>query len=167
VVRSFDNCARTDSLHLFPDASRPTLIDLSKATKLKDVAFLLTSWSSVEWIAMAFQTITPKHQDVQQISIHIPYYLAIDGADANIRGTIGEADYRQWLNLDRLLVRFWKSRLIQPKVIWITETGGDRNIRDCLECLLPEVTGGGMVGLIEHVFQDWFTMYRENAQGSL
>jgi hypothetical protein len=64
------------------------------------VAFLLTSWSSVEWIAMAFQTITPKHQDVQQISIHIPYYLAIDGADANIRGTIGEADYRQWLNLE-------------------------------------------------------------------
>jgi hypothetical protein len=61
----------TDNLLLFLDGSEPASIDLSKATKLKDVVFQPKSWS-VEWITTALRTITPKHRDLRQISIHDP-----------------------------------------------------------------------------------------------
>jgi hypothetical protein len=54
-----------------PRRVEPASIDLSKATKLKDVVFQPRS-REVEWVTMALQTITSKHRDLRQISIHMP-----------------------------------------------------------------------------------------------
>lgn len=79
-------------------------IDLSKATKLKDAVFFLTS-PNVEWITVALQTITPEHRHLRQISIRVLYNLALTEVGADIRQvipTIGEPFLDQWLCLDRL-----------------------------------------------------------------
>jgi hypothetical protein len=126
-VRSSSFCARTHCLLRFPDESKSTSIDLSKATKLKRVEFQPTSWT-VQWIIVALQTITPKHRDFRQIAIHVLEYLVPGGVGANVEQTIGEANYGQWLNLDRLLVQVWESRSIRPRVIFTEEQGmGDCN----------------------------------------
>jgi hypothetical protein len=94
MVRLFGIRVCTDNLPLFPGMSRAASIDLSNATKLRDVVFRLQSWN-VEWTAMALQNITPEHRDVRQITIRIPEYLAASSAGANIGQTIGEAAYGQ------------------------------------------------------------------------
>jgi hypothetical protein len=118
--------------------------DLSKATKLKYVAFWLNSWS-VEWITAALRTITPGHRDIQQISIHLPHYLITLGVT---RHTIGKPIHGQWLGLDHLLVQLWKSRSVRTRVIY-TEMG---DIIDLAEHLLPEISKSGAIDLV-HIHQ--------------
>jgi hypothetical protein len=138
--------------HLLPNqwltsalgVSRPGLVNLLKATKLKDVAFRLTSWS-IERVATALQTITAEHQDFRQIKIYIPYCLTLHGVGANVRPAIGTANFGQWLDLDRLLVKLWESHSIRPKVICTTRTEKG----DCVGCLLPEITRRGILDLVE------------------
>ena len=133
----------TDNLLLFLDGSEQASIDLSKATKLKDVVLQSKSWS-VEWITTALRTITPKHRDLRQISIHVSYDPTTAGAGANVWQTIGPIR-EQWLVLDRLLVQFWESRSIRPRATCATWTGGEQDTKDCVRCLLPETTRRGMV----------------------
>jgi hypothetical protein len=144
LVCAFCIYVRADNLLLFPGGSRPTSIDLSKATRLKDVTFQVDTWS-VEWVATALQTITPEHRDLQHIKIGVSRYLTVRslGIGPDIRQGIGEANYGEWLDLDRLLVQFWESHLIRPMVqSW--GLGGVRyNIRD----LLPEIVKGGIIRL--------------------
>jgi hypothetical protein len=56
---------------------------------------------------MALQTVESKN--LQQITIHYPTILT---------GTIEEAVHQaqEWQELDRLLVQFWTSRSIRPKI---------------------------------------------------
>ena len=115
-------------LLLSPVQSAPC--DLSKATKLKYVAFRLNSWS-VEWITAALRTVTPGHRDIQQTSIHLPHYLITVGITWH---TIGEPIHGQWLGLDRLLVQLWESRSVRTRVIYTEK----RDMRDLVEHLLPE-----------------------------
>ena len=79
---------------LFAGGSDRTSTSLSKVTGLKSV--------------------TPEH--LRQISINIPSDFSPRSASVNIRRVIGETTYEQWLGLDRLLVRFWGSHLIRPKM---------------------------------------------------
>jgi len=65
---------------------------------------------------MALETITPEDKDPQQISISMAYNAALDCDGVNVRQTIRETIYGQWLDLDRLLVQFWDSRSISPRV---------------------------------------------------
>ena len=51
-----------------PDHSWEALIDLSKATKLKDVIFNL-DWLSVAWVASTLKTITSRHRDLREVLI--------------------------------------------------------------------------------------------------
>ena len=125
----------------------PTLIDLSTATRLKDITFRVNS-HNVEWITTELQTLAPKHQDLRQISIHLPYNLSFAGFGPNIRRILSEATYEQWLEFDRLLVQFWESRSIRPTVTR-TKVVGMQSMRDCIECLLPEVTRRGIMDLVE------------------
>jgi hypothetical protein len=125
-----------DPLFPFPGEPGSASIDLSKATKLKDVVFRLVSWS-VEWITIPLQTITPEHQDLRQITIHVLYRLT---TDANAVRTIGE-----WTDLDLLLVKLWESRSIRPRVEGVAE----QDMRSCVERLLPEITRRGIVDLVE------------------
>jgi len=71
-------CACIDNSIFLQVGSEPGSFDLSKATRLRDLVFRPES-QSVEWITMALQTITPEHQDLQRVSIHIPYHLTFFG----------------------------------------------------------------------------------------
>jgi hypothetical protein len=122
VVRPVGICLRTDSLLLYPGIQRITFVDLSKATKLKDVGFR-PGPQRIEWVTAAPQTTTPKHQDLRQITIHIPYGLTLTGISANIGQPIAKVRYEQWLDLDRLLVNLWESRSIRSKLVPTKEPG--------------------------------------------
>ena len=72
------------------------------------------------------------------------------GADAYLP-TIEDPIRDQWYDLDRLLVRFWASHSIRPKVAY--EAGVRRkDMRDCMSSLLPELTKRGLIDLVEHKY---------------
>ena len=124
-----------------------TLVDLSRATRLKDVVFRVDLYD-VEWITATLQTIPREHHDLQRISIHVPYYLALFDVGADI-GRMIEGEIRgHWLGLDRLLVQLWESRSIRTKFLYVTlrETEQDiQDIRECIEGLLPEMMKRGVI----------------------
>jgi hypothetical protein len=123
-------------------------VDLSKATKLKDVVFQLESLS-VQWVIMALRhhhTQTSRSPTNQNRCIHRPTSINIFGAGANVRQVIGEANFRQWLDLDRLLVQFWESHSIRPKFTSTTE----RDMRKRFRRLLPEITKRGIIDILEY-----------------
>jgi hypothetical protein len=130
---------------MFPGEMKLTPIDLSKATKLKDVVFQLES-RGVKWVIAALRTITPKHRDLRQIRIDVSFNVVLLGAGANVPQAIGEANYRQWLDLDRFLVQFWESHSIRPKFTSTTE----RDMRKRFRRLLPEITKRGIIDILEY-----------------
>jgi hypothetical protein len=138
---AFDICIHSRNLHLFPGGSGTVPIGLSTATKLKDVEFVLNSWN-VRWVITPLQTITPEHGGLRQITVHIPFYLIFS---ANITLAVGEANYGEWLDLDRLLVQLWESHSIRPKVVIMMTQG----TRDFVGRLLPETTKGEIINLVD------------------
>ena len=116
-------------------------------TKLRDAVFRPQS-PAVTWITAALQTINTKHRDLQHISIHAPSQFAHIDPGADIRQTIGEEVYRQWLDIDRLLVQFWESRSIRPEVICAVLRGENQTTRYYMRCLLPEITERGIIDLV-------------------
>ena len=122
-----------------------TPINLSKATKLKDVVFQLES-RGVKWVIAALRTITPKHRDLRQIIIDVSFNVVLLGAGANVPQAIGETNYRQWLDLDRFLVQFWESHSIRPKFTSATERDMGKRFRR----LLPEITKRGIIDILEY-----------------
>jgi len=86
-----------------------------------------------------------KHGELHKISIGFPYYIASPDVDAIKRHTA----YKEWLDLDRLLVQFWESHLTGPKVICTPWKGRKRYVRGYAKCLLPELTKRGVIGLVE------------------
>ena len=134
-------CVRTDNLTLFQVGPDPGSFDLSTATKLHDLVFRPES-QNAEWITMVLQTITPEHRDLQQISIHMPYYLTLLGM--GVGEFVGEATCREWLDLDRFLVQFWESRSIWLKVGCVRLGHEQQRTDDCIGSLLPEMTKRGI-----------------------
>ena len=125
------------------------LINLSRATRLK-VAQFWCDQLSAEWIVMALQTITSKHRDLRRISFHIPYHDTVGAPSTDIRKTVGETAYEQWLDLDRLLVQFWESHLIRPKITYSYGLeDGRKGGMDFVSRLLPEITKRGVVDLVK------------------
>lgn len=106
----------------------------------------MNSWH-VGWVTTALQTIPPEHQDLRQISIHAPYHLTEAGAD--VEQVIGEQIFWQWLDLDRLLVQLWEACSIRSKVVCTMLSKGGQDKRDCIGCLLPELTMRGIFDLVE------------------
>ena len=128
--------ARIDNLASLPVELEPGSFDLSTTTKLHDLVFRLESLRA-EWI-----TVAPEHRDLQRISIHIPYNLTLFG---QIVGQfLGEAICRGWFDLDSLLVQFWESRSIRPRVGCETPGQKWKNTEYCIGCLLPEITKRGI-----------------------
>jgi len=136
-----------NGLPSFVGSHSPTPLDLSKATKLRHVTFRSGS-QKVDWITMVLQTITPKNRELRQVSIHVPYELTCFDVGYDIRKIVGEADYRQWLDLDCLLIQLWESHSIRPRVVCTTLWENEQNTKYCIGCLLPEITGRGMIYLI-------------------
>jgi hypothetical protein len=112
-------------------------LDLSEATKLKDLS-LRFGGPNVQWITMAFQTARSKH--LQRIAIR-PLYITSESLG-------GETVRQEWQDLDRLLVRFWTSHSIRPKVV-CGAGKGESGLRDLAPSLLPELTRRGAVDLVK------------------
>ena len=141
-------CVRTSNLTVFQVGSDPGSFDLSRATKLRGLDFRPES-QSAEWITAALRTITPEHRELRQISIHMPYYLTHLGM--GVGEFVGEATCREWSDLDRLLVQFWESRSIRPKVGCVRLEQIQQSTEDCIGCLLPEMTKRGIFDpLLDH-----------------
>jgi len=153
VVRPFGTCVCVDNLHLFLVIAETgsASISLSKARKLKYLAFL-SEEPSAKWIITALKTITPGHQNLQQISLHVPSLPpnpdpTINRADpANVRHAHGETSYRQWLDLDHLLGQLWESHSLRPKVTYNKYRDGTG--RCCVGGFLPEVTRREIADLV-------------------
>jgi len=98
---------------------------------------------SIEWITMALKTITPEHQDLRRISIYLAPHMTCIGPDA--KRSLGEATSRRWSDLDHLLVQFWESRSIRPRVGCERQGENRQNTEYRFGCLLPEITKRGIV----------------------
>ena len=107
-----------------------------------------------DWIITALRTITPKHRDFRQISIHVYFDSAFNGAaGADIRQIIGEQNFGRWLELDRFLVQLWESRSIRPRILHHTlPLKGNEWERECVGCLLPEMMGMGIANPVERMW---------------
>ena len=103
--------------------------DLSKATKLKDLGF----WSGrprVEWIVMALQTV--ESENLREIIINL---------DAPTSGhPLDGMDHQEWVDLDRLLLQFWNSHSIRPKVHYLK-----RHLNNYTPILFTELTIRGLL----------------------
>jgi len=109
--------------------------DLSKATKLKHVWFPQTGlWSSVQWITMTLQTV--KSKNLRSITIYADHFVPV---------RVWEAARQEWNDLDQLLVQFWSTHSIRPRVMH----PAGRDLRDRVRSLLPELTRRELVDLVE------------------
>jgi len=93
---------------------------------------------TVGWITMALKTITPEHRDLRRVSIYLPQ-LTFFNFDADVMRFFG------WLDLDHILVEFWESRSIRPRVGFATQGGGTRSVERSAGPWLPEITKRGIV----------------------
>ena len=128
----------TSSLHLDPPTT--TSFDLSRATKLKELVFRCAR-PDAQWMAVALQTIKSKR--LRQITIN-PYGTAF------VLNATEEMIYREWEDLDRLLIQLWTSRSIRPKVVYEVR-GEERSLGKYAPNLLPELTRGGLVDVVERL----------------
>jgi len=135
-------CAHADNLILFLVELESAPFDLSKATKLRDTVFRPES-ENVEWITATLLTIAPEHRELRHISIHAPYCLTLD-----IEQSVGGAASRQLSDLDCLLVQFWESHSIRPRIgcVGLREEG--QNAEYYVGCWFPEITKRGVVDLV-------------------
>jgi len=108
-------------------------LDLSKATKLRDLMFRCRI-PNIRWVATALQSIESKN--LQQITIRLYPITPVD--------SIEEGDYRDLQELDRVLVQFWTSHSLRPRFVYAPEDG-EKDTRDHLSRLLPELTRRGLV----------------------
>ena len=111
-------------------------LDLSKATKLNHLMFRQVGLS-IQWITMTLQTVKSKGiQDITICMVGVPQEL------------IGEAAYREWWDLDQLLVKFGTSHSIRPQVAYTAGVGGE-DLNGSIPSLLPELTRRGLVDLVD------------------
>jgi hypothetical protein len=108
----------------------PAPLDLSKLAKLKHVEFLWGRWD-IQWITTSLQT--AKSKCLRQITITINPF-------PSFFTQVGETIYREWQDLDRLLVDLWTSRSIVPKLRFHKEYEGNT-----LEELVPQLCSRGVV----------------------
>ena len=114
-----------------------TALDLSGATKLEDVVFR-PGEPKVEWITGALCTVESRH--LQHISVELPPLVPI-------RDTIWEGARQEWLDLDCLLVKFWTSHSLRPKVMDRSRRR-EKGIRDYVAGLFPGLTKRGILDLV-------------------
>ena len=124
---------------LTADKPLPGIIDLSKATKLKDMTFPFNGLSS-RWMIMALESITSEHRDLRKITIEPPYK---DGwvevpLSAQAQLNVAKPGVR-WSDADRLLVQLSETWSIRPEVQLLI-SGRDMK---WAEYLLPEVMKKG------------------------
>jgi len=133
-------------------AELTTSLDFSNALHLNRVVFR-AGILSIVWMTLALETITPAHRDFHHITTHVSEHLPSIANPTNLRETLGESFYGKWMDLDRLLVQFWESRGIRPKVGCNVSKKGNVAMFEYIGCLLPEIlpeiTKRGIVELVD------------------
>jgi len=89
----------------------------------------------VQWVTEALQTV--ESENLRRITLR---------PDSSC---FTEPEGQQWHDLDRLLVQFWTSHSIRPEILYKAREGRE-DIRDYVTSLLPELTGRGLVDLVEY-----------------
>jgi len=88
---------------------------------------------------MALQTVDSKH--LQKITLRLSVHIFDYPFD-------WETIYREWYDLDQPLAQFWTSHSIRPTVIYEKWSIG-KDIKHYAPTLLPQLTGRGLVDLVE------------------
>ena len=134
----------------FTDEPRPGPIDLSKATKLKDVG--LRPGLSSEWVLTTLKTITSRHQDLRHISVRVPdiWSYAIHEDGVTVERVVEANPDTKWWDLDRLLIQFWESHSIRPTVVCLPVEIEKNGARYWSGHLFPESTRRGIIDLVEY-----------------
>lgn len=123
-------------------------IDLSKAKKLKDVAFRCRTLNC-GWIIRTLKTIVFEQQGLQQISIRIPR-VANPSYDHSIAQQIKSMEPGVgWLDLDRLLVQFWELGSIHLRVVCPQIRRGTMGAVGLVACFMPELANMGILNLVD------------------
>jgi hypothetical protein len=125
-----------------------TPIDFSKATKLKKMVFRFEEYS-VLWVTMALRTITPEHEDLHGISIHLTSHsssLSTFESPLRVRQLLGVNTYMKWMDLDRVLVQLCEPRAVCVEVRSLSAR--EDEAREHVEDLLPGATKRGMIRLV-------------------
>jgi hypothetical protein len=116
-----------------------TSLDLSKATKLRDLALRCGEDLTVQWIIKTLRTV--ESDNLQHITLQLP------GGHV-IRKTNWEPVQRKWSDLDCLLVQFAASCSLRLKIMnWSRMERED--MRDHVARLFPELTKRGVDDLVE------------------
>ena len=128
------------------------LIDLSKATRLKDMVFVYKF--HLHWIVTTLRTITNNHRNLQRVSIIVPevfYCSSLNRPDpADIIPAVGETIYQEWLEVDDLLAQLCETHSIHPEVLYNVPPSMDgTRARRLVESLFPELTARGLARLTE------------------
>ena len=120
-------------------------LDLSRATKLRDLVFLC-EMRNIRWIVAALRTV--ESQNLQRITLRLHPPPPGDWA--------GGPDHLERQDLDRTLVQFWISHSIRPQFVPMYR-GGKKGTKDRVSRLLPELTERGLVDVVEHTypFREW------------
>lgn len=126
-------------------------IDLSKATKLKNLSFVCES--DPQWISATLKTVTLKHRELQAISINprwILFSLDPDHIDpAYLRRLIGESACQGWSEADHLLARLSELCPFRLKVQYTFPSFiSGEGAKQLMEGLLPEVSVRGVVDMV-------------------
>ena len=133
--------------------STPSAIDLSTATKLKNIEFRCETFE-IGWVVRTLETLGSKQRGLRQISIRVPSDLVYVAAEdcAVVEQRIEKANPgTRWSDLDRVLVRLWESHVTHVTVVY-PQPGrrrGAREMKDWAVYLLPEVTKRGIIDLVE------------------
>ena len=138
----------------FPtDVHPPGEINLSQATKLKEIVFRCEALGS-GWVIRTLETITPKHRDFQRVSVCIASgfgYVTAEDCRA-VELDIDDADPgMHWRDLNSLLVCLWESRSVRTTVVCPQHhtMNGGREMKDWTRYLLPEVMRRGNADITE------------------
>ena len=110
--------------------------DLSNLKRLKEVFWM--SGPSVQWITVTLQTV--ESTNLSQIIIRFSIILW---------ASVEQPFHREWRDLDRLLLQFWISHSIRPRIEYGREEV-EHGLRELGPRLLPELTSRGIVDLVEY-----------------
>jgi hypothetical protein len=94
---------------------------------------------------MALETITTCHRDLQEVAIHAHFPFALAGGHVDLRQTIREDVFRQWADLDHILIRLMESHAVRVKVTYLPLRRKEE-MCEYMNELLPRVTEKGRIG---------------------
>ena len=123
------------------DLRQSAHVNLSKATKLKEMVFTL--WPQSRWLINTLRTVTRDHKELEEITLDMRWEY--DSDQEGIMDAVGEAGYQEWLEVDHLLIQLCESHSIRLS-LGLDAMGEDEE-RSPWNILLPGVMARRVVDL--------------------